>query len=113
MPTRIVLASLLFAGCAADEPLQAPAAPSTLAVSLLGAGAHLTWLDNSSDEDEFIVMRQQMGTDADMKELARVPFDTVTYHDEPIASGATYLYMVTATNAAGDASSNQATFVAP
>lgn len=105
-----LLPLVLFA-CATDPA--APAAPTTLAVAPLGAGAHLTWIDNSSDEDEFVVMRQQMGTDAAMVELARVPFDTVTYHDEPITSGATYMYMVVATNAAGDAPSNQATFVAP
>jgi len=103
---------VVVVGCAADEPTP-PVAPTTLAVSLLGAGAHLTWQDNSNDEDEFVIMRQRMGADAAMVELARVPFDTVTYHDEPITSGATYLYMVTATNAAGGTSSNQATFVAP
>jgi len=109
LPTAL----LVFAvACASDDP-SPPVAPTALSVSLLGAGAHLTWQDNSNNEDEFVVMRQQMGSDAAMVELARVPFDTVTYHDEPITSGATYLYMVTATNAAGDTSSNQATFVAP
>jgi len=103
---------VLLVACAADEPTP-PAAPTALAVSLLGAGAHLTWQDNANNEDELIIMRQKVGSDATLVELARVPFDTLTYHDEPITSGATYLYMVTATNAAGAASSNQATFVAP
>ena len=107
------LAVLLPLVACASNAVEPPAAPSTLAVGLLGGGAHLTWLDNSSDEDEFVVMRQLTGSDPAMRELARVPFDTVTYHDEPITSGATYIYMVIATNAAGDAASNQATFVAP
>ena len=109
-PSSVLL--VLVVACAADEPTP-PAAPTALAVSLLGAGAHLTWQDNATNEDEFVIMRQKMGADAAMVELARVPFDTATYHDEPITSGATYLYMVTATNVAGDTSSNQATFVAP
>lgn len=108
---RLLPCALLIA-CTGTS-VEVPAAPTTLAVGLLGGGAHLTWIDNSSDEDEFVVMRQQQGTDAAMRELARVPFDTVTYHDEPVTSGATYVYLVIATNAAGDAPSNQATFVAP
>jgi len=109
---RFLPLAFVLVACTGSD-VAAPAAPSTLAVTLLGGGAHLTWIDNSTDEDEFVIMRQLQGSDADMRELARVPFDTVTYHDEPITSGATYIYMVVATNAAGDAASNQATFVAP
>jgi len=111
---RILAASLLLslAACASDDPA-APSAPTSLAVGPLGTGAHLTWRDNSGDEDEFVVMRLQTDTDAAMKEVARVPFNTATYHDEPVTSGATFMYMVVATNAGGDSSSNQATFVAP
>ena len=63
------------------------------------------------DEDEFVIMRKE-GTAA-MAELARVPFNGMTYHDEPITSGATYVYMVVATNDNGDSESNQAMLVAP
>jgi hypothetical protein len=107
---RILAITLLLAACAGDDPT-APSAPSTLAVDLLGAGAHLTWIDNSDDEDEFVIMRRQSA--GEMTELSRVPFDTVSYHDEPITSGTTYIYLVIATNAAGDSASNEATFVAP
>ena len=111
---RILAASLLLslAACASDD-VAAPSAPTSLTVGPLGTGAHLTWRDNSGDEAEFIIMRQQVGTDAAMNEIARVPFNTASYHDEPVANGATYTYMVVATNAGGDSSSNQATFVAP
>lgn len=111
---RILTSSLLLSvtACASDD-LAAPSAPTSLAVGPLGTGAHLTWSDNSGDEDEFVIMRQQMGTDPAMKEIARVPFDTASYHDQPVTSGATYMYMIVATNAGGDSSSNHATFVAP
>lgn len=58
-------------------------------------------------------MRQQVGTDSTMRELSRVPFNANSFHDEPITAGATYMYMVVATNDDGESESNQATFVAP
>ena len=112
MPTRLrlVALSVLFGACASDDPA-GPAAPTNLAVSALGAGAHLTWKDNSSDESEFVIMRKT-GSEA-MTELARVPFNGTTYHDEPITAGTTYVYMIVATGEHGESESNQATFVAP
>ena|SRR5687768_10160068 len=112
MPTRLGLVALSIAlcGCAADDAA-APAAPTNLVVSPLGAGAHLTWTDNSSDESEFIIMRKTgAGT---MSELSRVPFNGTSYHDEPITSGTTYVYMIVATNDGGESESNQATLIAP
>lgn len=114
MTQRLGLLALTFslAACASDDA-SGPAAPTNLTVAPLGAGAHVTWKDNSKDESEFIIMRQQMGTDTAMKELARVPFNGTAYHDEPITSGATYMYMVVASNENGESESEHATFVAP
>ncbi|MEO8705192.1 MAG: fibronectin type III domain-containing protein [Kofleriaceae bacterium] len=112
MTHRLVLIALLVAACASDDAAP-PAAPTNLDATSLGAGAHLTWKDNSSDEDEFVIMRQKVGTDAAMTELARVPFNGNTFHDEPITAGTTYMYMVVATGPGGDSDSNPATFVAP
>jgi large repetitive protein len=112
MTNRLRLLALsIVAACASDAI--PPAAPTNLTVAPLGAGAHVTWTDNSSDEDEFIIMRQQAGVDGEMKEIARVPFNTTAYHDEPVSSGATYMYMVHATNAGGDSMVGPTTFVAP
>ncbi len=90
-----------------------PIAPSNLTATPLGAGAHLTWKDNSMDESEFVIMRMRMGTDIAPTELGRVPFNGTAFHDEPIVTGATYMYQVVATNVNGESESNQATFVAP
>jgi fibronectin type 3 domain-containing protein len=87
-------------------------APTQLEVGPLGAGAHLTWVDNSDDENEFQIMRRD-GSNAEYQMIASVPFDTVQYHDEPITSGISYGYKVVAVNDAGEAESNEAIFDAP
>ncbi|HEU0035403.1 MAG TPA: fibronectin type III domain-containing protein [Kofleriaceae bacterium] len=111
----LLLASFLIAGLIAGctDPAEPPAAPTNLTVMALGAGAHLTWVDNSDNELEFAIQRMQVGSEPAMRELARVPFDGTQYHDEPIVPGATYQYEVIATNDGGDAASNLVTFVAP
>lgn len=99
-------------GSAGETAATVPAAPSDLSVAMLGAGGHLTWTDNSDNEDEFVIMRAQ--DDGAAEELARVPFDTATYHDEPLESGSTYTWVVHATNAAGMSEpSNEATLTVP
>ena len=77
----------------------------------LAGGAHLTWADNSSDEDEFMLMRMVDG--GEYAELTTVPFDTTQYHDTTVTSGTRYMYMVMATNAAGASESNEVVFDAP
>ena len=104
---------VLAAGCATDSSVAPPVAPSNLIVAPLGGGAHLTWLDNSNDEIEFVIMRQQVGVDAAMQELASVPFNGTQFHDEPVVAGATYIYQVIASNEAGETDSNQVMFKAP
>jgi fibronectin type III domain protein len=89
-----------------------PAAPSGLAAEALGDGAHLTWTDNSDDETGFMVMRMEH-PDGDYEELGTVPFDTTQYHDEPLTSGTTYMYMVMAINDGGESDSNEVLFTAP
>lgn len=89
-----------------------PAAPSDLAVEMLGEGGHLTWTDNSDNEDEFVIMRMQ--DDGAFEELTTVTFDAVTFHDTPLESGSTYTYMVHASNAAGLSDpSNEASLMVP
>lgn len=89
----------------ADAP---PTAPTGLAVSAVSGGAHLTWMDTSSNEDHFMIMRKtEAGTydDVDM-----VAFDTTQFHDSSIAAATTYIYKVVAMNGKGEASSNEVTF---
>lgn len=86
----------------------APTAPTALSAAKLGSGAHLTWTDASSNEDNFMVMRKTSG--GAYEDVAMVPFDTVQYHDEPLAAGTTYVYVIMAMNEIGSSSSNEVTF---
>lgn len=108
------LASML-AACSSDSsaPATAPAAPTGLAAAPLGGGAHLTWTDNSSNEEMFMIMRMQVGTDAAYQQIGMVDFNTAAYHDAPLTSGKMYMYKVMAMNAAGTSDSNEITFSAP
>ncbi len=91
---RLALASLFtLAACVggtADKPLTAP---SELKVSQLGVGLHVSWKDNSSDEDEFQIERKSTGGFA---MIASVVFDITQFHDEPVTFDTAYTYRVRA-----------------
>lgn len=91
-----------------------PAAPTNLTASLLSGGAHLTWKDNSSDEEHFMLLRKEMGGSADFAEIATPTFDSTTYHDAPLTAGKTYVYKIVAMNGAGEsAPSNEVSLAIP
>ena len=106
-------AIVMVSACASDSSVGVPAAPTGLSAAALSGGAHLTWTDNSSSEDEFMIMRMQVGTDTEMKHLTSVAFNMTQYHDAPLTSGKQYMYMVVAMNAGGEGESNTITFSAP
>lgn len=70
------------------------AAPSSLTAAPMGGGVHLTWKDNSSDEDLFEVERKEGS--AAFALLDSVPFDSALYHDAAVTLGRTYTYRVRA-----------------
>ena len=61
----------------------------------------------------FYQLLYQMGVDTTYQQVAMVDFDMSQYHDAGLTAGASYMYMITAMNQAGTASSNEITFVAP
>lgn len=117
---QYVCLAVLFStmvGCATTEDSgdgsgAAPVAPSQLAAAVVGGGAHLTWKDNSADEEHFMVERMVHGA-GNYAEVATVPFDTGQYHDTNVTAGTTYMYRVTAMNAAGEAISNEVSIQIP
>ncbi len=118
-PSRILFAALVTVAAAAcgsdghDGGTGGPEAPTGLGAEPLGGGAHLTWTDNSDSETEFMVMRMEEGGDTAYVAISTLEFDSEQYHDAPLTSGSTYMYMVMAMNGMGEASSNEVTFAAP
>ena len=66
------------------------------------------WMDNSSDEDEFMIMRKS-GTGA-YEEVSSVTFNTTQYHDEPVTAGTAYTYQIWAMKDGAHSMSNEVTF---
>jgi fibronectin type 3 domain-containing protein len=120
MDMRLFTTFLLVActACASDSGDDdtsgggAPAAPTNLQVTEAAGGGHLTWTDNSDNEEHFMVQRKVDG-DAAFEEISTQPFNATQYHDADVTSGTTYVYKVTAMNADGEADSNDVTFAAP
>lgn len=67
---------------------------------VMGTGMHVAWVDNSDDEEEFVVERKD-GPAGAFAVVATVPFDTDNLHDAPLISGTSYTYRVAASNEAG------------
>lgn len=88
-----------------------PNAPSNLVAGPLGGGVHLTWSDNSTNEETFEIERRQGS--AAFAVIDSVPFNADLYHDSDVAIGDTYTYRVRATFATGpSAYSNEASATA-
>lgn len=89
---------LVLAACGGSSGA-IPAAPSSLTVEPLSGGAHLTWVDNSSNETEFMIERKLAG--GAYATLTTVPFNTTAYHDSTVVAGMTYTFHVMAMSTAG------------
>lgn len=96
-----------------DGDIGPPMPPEMLEAAVLGDGAHLTWVDASDDETEFEIMRMDVTAGGDYESVATVPFDTTSYHDAPLVSGNTYMFMVMAVNQAGSSDSNEVEVMMP
>lgn len=106
MSTKIAALVLLLAvACDPDETEDAvPEAPTDVEVAAVEGGAHVTWVDASDDEDEFIIERKASGEQ--FARLDTVPFDTTQHHDATATTG-TWVYRVGASNAAGESWSDE------
>jgi len=88
-----------------------PNAPSNLVAGPLGGGVHLTWTDNSTNEETFEIERREGS--AAFATIDSVPFNADLYHDSNVTIGNTYSYRVRATFATGvSAYSNEASTTA-
>jgi predicted phage tail protein len=80
-----------------------PAAPSNLvATAASTTQIDLTWQDNSSDEDNFILERCTGATCTPSTPVATLPANTSSYWDQGLTPATTYRYRVRAHNAGGN-----------
>jgi beta-lactamase superfamily II metal-dependent hydrolase len=86
-----------------------PAAPSGLAATAISSSQiNLTWTDNSSNEDSFVLARATT-SGGPYTDIATLGANTTSYSNTGLAISTTYYYVVRATNAGGaSANSNQA-----
>ncbi len=76
-----------------------PAAPSNLTATGASDRIHVTWVDNSSNEDNFDLWRKQDGSY--WLPLVKPPANTTSYTDCNVLSGVTYSYAIRAQNEVG------------
>jgi len=80
---------------------QLPAAPSSPAVVAVNESTvTFTWVDNATNEDEFIVERATASA-GPFTELGRPAADSTSFQDATTSQDTTYYYRVAASNAAG------------
>ncbi|MGC8742115.1 MAG: fibronectin type III domain-containing protein [Candidatus Sumerlaeaceae bacterium] len=92
----------------------APSAPSGLtATAVSSTQINLAWTDNSTNETNFVVARSTT-SGGPYTDIATLAANTTSYSDAGLTPGATYYYVVRATNAGGSsANSNQASATTP
>jgi len=92
-----------YSNVSCDTPVgQPPAAPSNLdAVAASASEIDLTWTDNSSNEDAFVIEVDE-GNTGSFVYLDTVGADVTSYPDAGLTEGVEYCYRVYATNTYGD-----------
>ena len=91
--------------CGADESgstgQTAPVAPSNnTATAISSSKINLSWIDNSDNEDNFIIERSLSGT-SNWSQIASLTAESTTYSNTGLSSNTTYYYRVKAVNSAG------------
>jgi predicted phage tail protein len=97
----------------ADSANAPSASPSNLIATASSTQVHLTWQDNSSNEDILIVKRR-LASEVYFAEIATVGANVSTYSDSQVLPNTTYVYRVRAfPNAGGRVASNDAMVTTP
>jgi FtsP/CotA-like multicopper oxidase with cupredoxin domain len=96
-----------------NTAITVPAAPTTAAATFVTGKVSLTWRDNASNEDFFMVQRSQDGGAFNLIAFApaRNATGNVTYIDSGVSENHTYQYRVAAVNAAGSSNIASSNFI--
>lgn len=96
------LVLLLFAGCGPSGPTGAPPSPREVLATPIPGGVRVTWIDQSSNEDGFIVLRKLAGEEGQPStEVGTVGTDEQSFDDFSTEPDAEYVYGVLAVNVVG------------
>ena len=87
----------------APTPISTPAAPKNLEVIVVQDGQliQLSWQDNASNEDAYIIQRSIVGAGGPWNAYITLPPNTTTFDDGALVPGFTYWYRIAAENSAG------------
>lgn len=100
LATCLVALVTLLAACGTSGGI--PAAPRDVAATAIPGGVNVTWLDQSSDEQGFVVLRQDAGSSGPPDtEVGRVGADVQSFADFSTAADGAYVYAVQSFNASG------------
>ncbi|ABM03332.1 hypothetical protein Ping_1521 [Psychromonas ingrahamii 37] len=80
--------------------------------AVLSASLQITWSDNSSNEDGFLVEKRLLNEDK-IQNIAILPVNSQEYNDLDLVSNETYCYRITAFNKAGMGKSDEFCYQVP
>ncbi|MBI2374828.1 MAG: fibronectin type III domain-containing protein [Deltaproteobacteria bacterium] len=96
---RALLASILpltLLACGDDvddtTTIHKPLAPTALNAQVVAGAVKLTWKDNSSDEDGFLIMKKE--DEGAYVELPMTAANATEFQDTAVTAGKMYMYMV-------------------
>ena len=98
----LLIAALLINACGPSGPVGVPAPPRDVTATPIPGGVNVTWVDQSSDEDGFVILRMAAGeAGPPSEEVGRVGADESSYNDFPPAKDGSYVYAVQSFNVIG------------
>ncbi len=112
---QVVIADgLKFVYAGAPPPPTPPAPPSGLAATAVSSTQiDLSWIDNSNNEDGFIILRS-LTSGGPYSTINTLPANTTSFSNTGLTPSTTYYYVVRSSNSAGQsANSNEASATTP
>jgi hypothetical protein len=99
--------TILLGACASSTPAK-PLAPSTVVATSSETAPRVTWKDNSTTEQSFVIYRDTVSetqeTVESLERLQEVPANTTSFTDTKASSDVRYVYYIAAENAGGESS---------
>ncbi|HZJ09530.1 MAG TPA: Ig-like domain-containing protein [Trueperaceae bacterium] len=92
-----------LAACGPTGPTGVPTAPRGVAATAIAGGVRVTWLDQSSNEEGFVVLRKDAAAAGlPSKEVGRTGADEQAFNDFSTEAGGSYLYAMASFNVVGE-----------